>query len=1011
MKFLRVFIERPVFTSVTVLLAVVLGLYSYFNIGVALVPDVDIPVVSVMTAYSGAGPSEIELLVSKPIEDAVSKVEGVKRIRSYSLEGVSFVVVEFEYNVNISEATMDISNRVKAISATLPDDSEDPVTEKFDINAFPFMTIAISSNLPPEYAYDIVEDKVQRRLTQIQGVASAEILGGLQREIHVYLDPVKLYQYKISPEKIIQVLNANNVNDPSGHIIQGRKERSVRVLGEVKDPDELEDIRISLEGTTSIRLGDVGQIVDTTEEPRGYAKYEGKEAILIDCIATPGSNVVEVSDRIRSELEDIIPFLPTGFEVTITDDISTFIREAIRNVFRDMLIGILLTGLVLFLFLQRFSLTFVVAAAMPTAVISTFIPMYISDITMNMMSTLGLAISVGILVNNSILVLENIYRFRDLGEEAFVASEKGTADIALSVFSTTATNLGVFIPVAFMKGIAGQFLQDFALTIVFATIFSLWVAMTLTPMVAARVPYGTEPSDFSRKATAWWSWLYSKFDKAHDVLVDKALDHNYLTLGLFALAFLASLFLVPFLGVEFIPRVDRGLMEISLELPSASSLAYTEEVTEKVEKYVRSLSGVKAIEIAVGGSRSEVGVNRSRLKVVLTDDPKRPSSFELAERLREYFAVIPDVTASISASVSGGGSPGKPIQILISGENIGELNKIAGQVMEKMRQTQGVVDVDTNWRLGRPEFQILPIPWKLGLLGISVRDVTETVRNYITGKKAGVFRVEGKEYDIVSLLDFQRRSSLNKIEEFPIATPSGFVPLSSLAEFTYGVGPTSILRSDRIRAITIEADVNGRSVGSAFEEIQDKIHEISLPTGYRFSFAGEVEDIQENFYYLYVAFGMAIILTFLMIAAILESYLYAFVIMITLPLSAIGVIPFLYFTRTAVSLYGLLGVVMLVGLVVNNAIVIIDYAEKSRKGGLAPREAIRQACLVRLRPIIMADLTSIIAMIPLALGLGAGGPYRAPMAIVVIGGLIAGGTLALFAIPPIYTILHRRTSV
>ncbi len=1011
MKFLRVFIERPVFTSVTVLLAVVLGLYSYFNIGVALVPDVDIPVVSVMTAYSGAGPSEIELLVSKPIEDAVSKVEGVKRIRSYSLEGVSFVVVEFEYNVNISEATMDISNRVKAISATLPDDSEDPVTEKFDINAFPFMTIAISSNLPPEYAYDIVEDKVQRRLTQIQGVASAEILGGLQREIHVYLDPVKLYQYKISPEKIIQVLNANNVNDPSGHIIQGRKERSVRVLGEVKDPDELEDIRISLEGTTSIRLGDVGQIVDTTEEPRGYAKYEGKEAILIDCIATPGSNVVEVSDRIRSELEDIIPFLPTGFEVTITDDISTFIREAIRNVFRDMLIGILLTGLVLFLFLQRFSLTFVVAVAMPTAVISTFIPMYISDITMNMMSTLGLAISVGILVNNSILVLENIYRFRDLGEEAFVASEKGTADIALSVFSTTATNLGVFIPVAFMKGIAGQFLQDFALTIVFATIFSLWVAMTLTPMVAARVPYGTEPSDFSRKATAWWSWLYSKFDKAHDVLVDKALDHNYLTLGLFALAFLASLFLVPFLGVEFIPRVDRGLMEISLELPSASSLAYTEEVTEKVEKYVRSLSGVKAIEIAVGGSRSEVGVNRSRLKVVLTDDPKRPSSFELAERLREYFAVIPDVTASISASVSGGGSPGKPIQILISGENIGELNKIAGQVMEKMRQTQGVVDVDTNWRLGRPEFQILPIPWKLGLLGISVRDVTETVRNYITGKKAGVFRVEGKEYDIVSLLDFQRRSSLNKIEEFPIATPSGFVPLSSLAEFTYGVGPTSILRSDRIRAITIEADVNGRSVGSAFEEIQDKIHEISLPTGYRFSFAGEVEDIQENFYYLYVAFGMAIILTFLMIAAILESYLYAFVIMITLPLSAIGVIPFLYFTRTAVSLYGLLGVVMLVGLVVNNAIVIIDYAEKSRKGGLAPREAIRQACLVRLRPIIMADLTSIIAMIPLALGLGAGGPYRAPMAIVVIGGLIAGGTLALFAIPPIYTILHRRTSV
>ena len=1009
MKFLRVFICRPVFTSVTVLMAIVLGVYSYLNLGIALVPDVDIPVISVTTTYLGAGPSEIELLVSKPIEDAVSQVEGVKRIRSYSLEGISFVVVEFEYDINISEATMDVSNRVKAISGTLPEDSKDPITEKFDINAFPFMTIAISSNLPPEYAFDIVEDRIQRRLTQLQGLARAEIIGGLKREIHVYLDPVELHQYQISPDKIIQVLQRNNFNDPSGHIVQGRKELSVRVLGEVEDPLELENIRIPLHGSTSIRLGDIGKVADTTEERRGYARYEGKEAILLDCIATPGSNIVEVSDRIKEELEDIKLLLPEGFEVTITDDISTFVRESIRNVFRDMVVGILLTGLVLFLFLQRISLTFVVAVAMPTAIISTFIPMFVSGITMNMMSTLGIAISVGILVNNSILVLENIYRYREMGEGPFEASEKGTADIALSVFSTTATNLGVFIPVVFMKGIAGQFLRDFALTIVFATIFSLWVAMTLTPMVAARIRYGSKPSVFSQKATAWWSWMYDKFDKAHDILVRKAIDSRYLTLALFLFAFIASLFLLPMLGTEFIPRVDRGLMEISMELSSASSLSYTEEVTEAVEKHVRSLPGVAAIEVAVGGSRADVGVNQSRLRIILSDDPRRPTSFALAEQLREYFKMIPDVNASITASVSGGGSPGKPIQILVSGENIEELNKIASQVVATMRSVRGVVDVDTNWRLGRPEFQVIPEPWRLGILGVSVKDVADTVRNYITGKKAGVFRLEGREYDILTLLDPGHISQMSDVEEFPVATSAGFVPLSSMSEFTHGVGPTSILRSDRTRAITIEGDVNGRSVGSAFEEIQVKLKEVTLPRGYRFSYAGEVEDIKENFYYLFVAFAMAIVLTFLMIAAILESYIYAFIIMVTLPLSAIGVLPFLYITNTAISLYGLLGVVMLVGLVVNNAIVIIDYAEKKRKEGVSPREAIREACSVRLRPIVMADLTSIIAMIPLALGEGAGGPYRAPMAIVVIGGLLAGGTLALFVVPPVYGVLHRRT--
>jgi len=357
--------------------------------------------------------------------------------------------------------------------------------------------------------------------------------------------------------------------------------------------------------------------------------------------------------------------------------------------------------------------------------------------------------------------------------------------------------------------------------------------------------------------------------------------------------------------------------------------------------------------------------------------------------------------------VSGGGSPGKPIQIIVSGESIETLNIIAFQVVDIMKETSNVVDVDTNWRLGRAEYRISPVSWRLGYLGLTTEAVVDTVRNYITGTKAGIFREEGKEYDILTILDPLHADAIAKIQDFPLPFREEFIPLSSVVDLSYGTGPTSILRSDRNRAITISANVNNRSVGDAFAKIQKRVQDISLPQGYKFSFAGEVEDIKENFAYLYSAFAMSVILTFLMIAAILESYLFALIIMITLPLSAIGVIPILFITRTAVSLYGLLGMIMLVGLVVNNAIIIIDYGEKRRKEGIEPFKAIQEACAVRLRPIVMADLTSIIAMLPLALGLGEGGPYRAPMAIVSIGGLVAGGTLALFAVPPIYILSWR----
>lgn len=999
------FIRRPVLTTVTILLAVVIGIYSYLSLGVALIPKVDIPIVVVSTIYEGAGPSEIESLVSKPIEDAVAQVEGIKQIKSYSVEGASFVVAEFKYDVTISQAVLDVSNRVKAIASQLPEDAKEPVTEKVDINAEPFITIAVTSDLPPELAYDVVEDKIQRRLTQLQGLAKADILGGRKREINVYIDPAKLAHFGVTLGEVIRTLSVNNFNDPSGHIAKGDRELTVRVIGQVGDPALLGEIRLYRKDGVSIRLSDFARVADSTEEERGYATYRGRKAIFIECIASPNSNVVSLSAEIRKELDRIREFLPEGFDVVVTNDDSNFIKEAIWNVFTNMGQGILLCGLVLFLFLQNISVTFVVALTMPTAVIATFILMYACDITMNMMSTLGLAISIGVLVNNAILVFENVFRYRDMGYGPIEAAEKGTGEIAISVLSTTSTNLGVFIPVAFTQGIAGQFLRDFALTVVFSTIFSLWTALTFTPMMAARTPYGT-PGRLTRFLTGWWIWLYSGFEDIHHVLVSKSLRHPWLTFLLFGVLFYGSVLLWPRLGVEFVPKVDEGVVKIDLELPTTASLAYTRRVTDRIEAFASGLTGVATVEVLAGGNRTNSGVNRSRVRLFMTRDPGRPTTFDIADRLRPFLAGIPDLTSTVSAAESGGG-PGKPIEVSVIGDDIETLNAIAMRMLAFVRETKGAVDADVDWRLGRSELRIEPNRWRLGQLGLTVDDVAVATRGYITGKKSGVFRSEGKEYDILARLEPSKVDTVFQIPDLPVPARGEYVPLKSVSDITYGLGPTRILRTDRMRAVTVTADVSGRSVGEVFAEITKKIGAIEVPHGYKIKYGGEVEDMRENFFYLGIAFVMAIVLTFLMIAAIIESYLYAFVIMLTVPLAAIGVIPLQFITNTNTSIYGILGFIMLVGMVVNNALVILDYAEMVRKEGTDPTEGILEACTVRLRPIIMADLTSVIAMMPLALGLGAGGAYRAPMAIVSIGGIVAGGSLALFVIPSVYSLIWK----
>ncbi len=1005
MGIISISIRRPVLTLVIVILAVLLGLAGMKGMGISLLPKIEVPFVSVVTRYTGAGPVDMETLVSKPLEDAISQVQGSRRIESTSLEGLSYVFVEFDPDINLADAALDVANRVRTVS--LPEDADDPVVRKFDINARSFMSVVFTSTLPPQRARDILEDRVQRQLSQVVDVADVSLDGGLTREIHVELDPVALGSLGLNIRQVTNILSSGNYSSPSGRITLGDQESILRVVGESATVAEIENVQIPLPNGVSVRLADIGTVMDDTAEVRRLARYRGLDSFILSLTAVPDGNVVKASRAAREMLDRILPTLPPGFTMAIPFDDGEFIASSIWNVFRDMITGTALTALILFLFLRRLSVTLLVAIVMPTAVIATFMPMVLAGYTLNIMTTLGLAISTGVLVNNSILVIENIIRYKEMGYHPIEAAERGTKEIAIAVLSTTATNLGVFIPVALAGGRMGQFFNPFAMTVVFSTLFSLWVALTFTPMLAARIGSSSGPSRGSRLLTGWWQWLYEGFEDLHHVLVKAAVGYPWLALLLFAGLTVGSVLISNRIGFQFFPTSDEGQVSIAMETSASASLAMTDRLVRQVESHVLSLPHVKGVDAVIGGGGSRSGLNRATIRIYLDDAPDRPSSFAFAAPLRPLLASLPDLKASVTAGGGRGGVRGKTIQVVVRGDETEVLNDLAMKVMTVLRSVEGVVDVDLDWRTGRPEIQMIPDRLRMGRLNFSTEALSDILRGYVTGLKAGVFREKGKEYDILVKLRSEEISSPFQLPDLPFPTAAGFVSLRDLAELKDTMGPTQILRKDRQRSITVDGNVSGTTVGEAYREISPRIDEIPLPPGYRITYAGEIQSIQDNFGPLNFALGLAVLLTFLLIAAILESFLFAFVIMLTVPLSVIGVVPALILTKTPMSIYGLMGVIMLVGLVVNNAIVIIDYAEIVRKEGKEPTEAIIEACKVRLRPIIMADVTSIIAMVPLAIGAGDGGSFRSPMAIVAIGGLVAGGVLALLAIPPVYKLVWK----
>jgi HAE1 family hydrophobic/amphiphilic exporter-1 len=1000
----RFCIKRPVFTWAMVLVLVILGVSSYNRLAVALLPKVDIPIVLVRTVYRGASPNEIEQLVSKPIEDAIADLEGLDKITSYSAESMSFLVLEMEVNVDVDQALVDISNKVKAARNKLPSDIDEPVFSKVDINAMPFLIASFVSNLPEKDARKIIEDNVVPILSRVDGVGQIDVTGGRIRQIRILLDPVALSNYRVSIQTLAAVVAANNVTNPSGYITQTKDETWLRLVGEFNRVDELENIMIPTPSGNPVRLRDLGRVEDSEEDVRSIARVNGQSVVQLRISPRPNSDVVRAGRLLRAELDKLMKTMP-DFRAEIPYDDSLFVESSVTNVLRDMGFGILLTAVVLYLFLKRFSATFIVALAMPVALFATFTPMALHGYSMNIMSSLGLAISMGVLVNNAILIIENIFRYRDMGYSPEEAAEKGTVEISLSVLAGTATNLGVFLPVAIMTGIAGQFLVQYAMTIVYATLFSLWVSLTLTPSMAARFKADAGIPRLGRILCGWWDWIYSGFETLFLFFLRRAIRHPVITILVFV-ALLAGVFKAGgLIGAEFMPRTDSGAMTIEMTLPSNTPVWVTEARAKEIEDHMKeTLPALRYVVSTVGASGRNQGTHKATVEAYFRNDVERPSTMEMADRLRPFVNAMPGVDATVSGFRKGMGG-GKPIQIIVRGEELETLYGIAEGIRNRIRHVPGIVDAGIDVEMGKPEMQILPVRWRLSQFGINMTTLSHIVYGYLVGMDAGKFRQDGFEYDIKARINPEYAKDVFKVPDLPITTEYGLVPLKEFAEVQWRDGPTEIVRRDRRKAVTVEADARYITVGEATENARRAIEGIELPPGYEIDFGGDAEMMAENFAELGQALMLAIALTFIIVAAILESWFFAFVITLSVPLAALGVIPSMLMSGTSISLFALIGLIMLVGLVVNNAIVVIDYAElRRREEGEPGRVAIEKACAIRLRTLFMAISTAVISMVPLAVGTGDGGSFRQPIAFVAIGGLIAGGIIALLVIPAVYTI-------
>ena len=1021
MRMSRFSVHHPVFTIMSVLIVMILGGISLFRLPIDLMPDITYPTLSISTIYENASPQEIEEIITRPIEEAMSAVPGVEEVTSTSAEGVSQVRVSFTWGTDLDTAANDVRDRLDRVVGRLPDEAERPTLRKFDLASFPILLLGAASRLDPVQMRLIIDDQVKYRIERLPGVASLDVHGGLDREIHVNLSADKIKALGIPLDQILQRIRAENVSTPAGTLDRGNLEVMLRTPGEYTSLDELRNTVIAVRDGVPIQIKEIASVEDSWQKIRRIVKINGQPGVRLAVLKQSGTNTVEVARAVLKEIEKINQDLPQ-IHVTPIIDTSDYIKRSIGNVGTSILYGGVLAILVLLLFLRNIRSTLVVATAIPISVIATFTLMYFGGFTLNLMTLGGLALGVGMLVDNAIVVLENIFRLSEEGMPPQEAAVEGSEEVTAAIVASTLTTLVVFLPMIFVRGMSGVMFKQFTYVVTFALACSLASALTLVPMLSSLIlkPRG-QGSEEKRGLAAKLFRLSGRFlrrlEENYKQILHYSLSHRKrVLLGAF-LCLAGSLALFPLVGSEFMPQADEGEVRIYAEMEVGTRIDVVEKMFDTIEGIVaREVPEAKNTSTFLGSSPWRArGSHMGEMRIALKPLSERTrSSEEIAADLRRKLSRIPGTIVRTRAGqglfiLRMGQSGLERVTVEVRGYDLDVGEVLAQQVKSLMEQVEGVTDVQVSRESGSPEEIILVDRQKAADMRVTVSQVADTLQTVLSGTEAGNYREAGKEYTILVKLKEGERMDLRELLDLTVTNGEGRpVVLRNVLEVRPRKGPVFIERKDQERIIAISGNTTGRDLGSINKDIEEKLHSIPVPRDFSISFGSDYEEQQKTFRELLISITLALVMVYMVMASLYESLLDPLIVMFSVPLAAIGVTLMLFLTHTTFNVQSYIGCIMLGGIVVNNAILLVDHSNLLLSRGMPLQEAITEAGRRRLRPILMTALTTMLALVPLALGLGEGGETQAPMARVVIGGLLSSTLITLVVVPTVYSLVKVR---
>src|SRR4051812_12055172 len=1014
-------IKRPIVTVVVMLALVIFGIFALVSLDVDEFPDLTNPIVFVSVPYPGASPSQVEQEVVERMEEAFGSLSGIDEIRSTSFDGYATIIVQFVFGKDPDQGVQDVRDAISGIRNDLPAEMKEPVLRKFDPNDLPIVSLVLASDrlTTPELTL-IADPGITRVLRGINGVAQVNVVGGVDREISVDVRPADMAASGVTVAQVVSAVEAQNLAAPVGQIQGQLTEQAIRLRGRLESPEDFAQLVVTSHNGQLVRLAQVADVRDGTAEQRTLALYNGQVAVGIDITKSKGVSTTRVSDDVKAAIAKLQPTLPQGVRIETVRDAGERVRQSVRNVEEALIEGALLTVFVVFLFLNSWRSTVITGLALPVSALSSFIAVWACGFTLNTMSLLGLSLAIGILIDDAIVVRENIVRHVEMGKDHVQASHEATDEIGLAVAATTFSIVCVFVPVAFMQGIAGQWFKPFALTIAAAVLVSLFVSFSLDPMLSAYWPdpHHEKRGPITRALDRFNNWFNRMADRYTQV-VAWALDHRWWMVAIMIVSFAGAIVLQATIGGSaFVPETDNSELTLAVETAPGSTLAYTRDKTEQIAATARRHPEVVYAYSTVGSSDGSGTVDTGSIYLKLKPKAERKKSQQqLAAEIREEVRTIAGAQAYISAAGPGGG--GKSVQVQVRGDDLNALTQAATQLENAMRTVPGATDIGLSTRGQRPELRVDLDRSLAATLGFSPADVANSLRSGFAGVKAGEWvDPTGRTRDVTVRLGPNARLNAADVENLPLVPrttqqpsnsatqqPTSIVPIAQLAHITKDLGPTSIDHYNRDKIITVGANVQGRPLSDVLREVQRRVAAIKLPAGTYITQGGQAESQGEVFGGIFSALLLALLLMYFILVVQFGSFLDPVAILISLPLSLIGVVLALLVTNDTLNLMSLIGVMLLMGIVAKNAILLIDFAKWNHEAGKPLRDSLIEAGRVRLRPILMTTFALIAGMLPVAIGAGEGGDFRAPLGRAVIGGTITSTLLTLLVIPTVYEIL------